>query len=539
MADVWALFGDDDASAGTPSSHSKSAPPPRASNHPFFRGTRECWCFDGEEALGASTSQTTLKNGTPSAEYLKQSLNLDGRVPRLVAKLKKRNLIDCVEALKTMEQTPTNENASGVITSAVQALTIHKNDLLTATNLNACILLARAVRADAALGEANEAVARMDNSSLQKAMLAAEAAVLLAECALLVDDPEEEQGVAKQSANRRWIGARVVAASQCCTRVSEKDKNEPSKNTQHVTKKQRGDGSNLLKTLPTTMDTTLTATVRQLHEIATRSGMTVLKRLDRIDCMSNYPAAEFYNEYVSKSKPVVLQNLQRKDQWMLQGLITDLNLVRDIYGDTPVPVERGVANVAYGNMGDEGGMIKQSETSYSLLSTFLDEYFAADETEEKKTGQTTTGTSIGYISQHSLLHQLPSLQHRFTVPQFCFGRVSAVNAWLGTQGTITHLHTDDAENLLCQVAGYKLVHLYPPSVSNFVYSETRGGNGSVNAFSPVLCENVDAAKYPDFEKAMREGIQLILAPGETLFIPRGWWHYVRALTPSFSVNFWF
>ena len=32
--------------------------------------------------------------------------------------------------------------------------------------------------------------------------------------------------------------------------------------------------------------------------------------------------------------------------------------------------------------------------------------------------------------------------------------------------------------------------------------------------------------------------QAILKPGDTLYIPIGCWHYVRSLSPSISLNFW-
>jgi hypothetical protein len=42
---------------------------------------------------------------------------------------------------------------------------------------------------------------------------------------------------------------------------------------------------------------------------------------------------------------------------------------------------------------------------------------------------------------------------------------------------VTHLHTDEADNVLCQVGGHKLVRLWPPEVGDacFHVDETRGG----------------------------------------------------------------
>ena len=54
--------------------------------------------------------------------------------------------------------------------------------------------------------------------------------------------------------------------------------------------------------------------------------------------------------------------------------------------------------------------------------------------------------------------------------------------------------------------------------------------------SNVDVEHPDLARFPLFAKARH--FDAILGPGDALFIPKGWWHYVRALTPSFSVNFW-
>ena len=48
--------------------------------------------------------------------------------------------------------------------------------------------------------------------------------------------------------------------------------------------------------------------------------------------------------------------------------------------------------------------------------------------------------------------------------------------------------------------------------------------------------NPDLQKFPEFSKAPY--LQCTLTEGEALFIPKRWWHYVRAETMSFSVSYW-
>jgi lysine-specific demethylase 8 len=257
---------------------------------------------------------------------------------------------------------------------------------------------------------------------------------------------------------------------------------------------------------------------------------------------------------VKKNRPVVIKGLLEKDQWSAVDKFCDLKWLHETYGDTPVPVEayrvdhshsRGSHETRYGEKKKKDG--DGAYVAYATLGSFLESYFAEPSPTEPlndRDGQN-DNLKVAYVSQHSLLHQCPSLQHHFAVPEFCLGRLSAANAWLGTANTKTHLHTDDADNLLCQVAGHKLVKLFPPSVTPYVYQDSvddrKTGNKSVNAFSPVDCEDVAEQKrvFPLFKKARDEEIQTVIGPGETLFVPRGWWHYVRALEPSFSVNFWF
>ena len=149
---------------------------------------------------------------------------------------------------------------------------------------------------------------------------------------------------------------------------------------------------------------------------------------------------------------------------------------------------------------------------------------------------------MAYVSQHALFHQIPSLQRLFSVPAYTLGRLradaGAINAWLGTKDTATALHRDPYLNLLAQTAGFKYVRLYADDQTEMLYPDAavRGGNDNTFTRSAVDVEAPDLVAFPRFAEAKFE--ETVLRPGDVLFMPRGMWHYVRGLTTSFSVNFW-
>lgn len=92
-----------------------------------------------------------------------------------------------------------------------------------------------------------------------------------------------------------------------------------------------------------------------------------------------------------------------------------------------------------------------------------------------------------------------------------------------------------------QVAGFKLVRLYLESDTPYMYRFAGSSGGASRHaqgnFSAVDVENPDLAQFPDFANATPYDV--ILAPGDFVYIPAKCWHYVRSLTPSISLNFWF
>jgi hypothetical protein len=99
--------------------------------------------------------------------------------------------------------------------------------------------------------------------------------------------------------------------------------------------------------------------------------------------------------------------------------------------------------------------------------------------------------------------------------------------WFGAAGTVTPLHHDDCDVLFCQMQGRKRFRLISPQQKHLLY------NGRA-VFSDVDAEKPDLSQYPLYRFVASDLIDLY--PGDTLFIPSGWWHHVRALDISISVS---
>ena len=59
----------------------------------------------------------------------------------------------------------------------------------------------------------------------------------------------------------------------------------------------------------------------------------------------------------------------------------------------------------------------------------------------------------------------------------------------------------------------------------------------VNVSGVGNVETADLATFPLLAKA--QYTEAVLKPGDSLYMPAGTWHYMRSLSASMSVNFWF
>jgi ribosomal protein L16 Arg81 hydroxylase len=107
-------------------------------------------------------------------------------------------------------------------------------------------------------------------------------------------------------------------------------------------------------------------------------------------------------------------------------------------------------------------------------------------------------------------------------------RAGRVFLWFGPRGTETPLHYDVLDVMLAQVRGSKRMRLFNREQSPMLYN-------NVGVYSAVDCERPDYNRFPLYRQA--QALEIVLNPGEMIYLPQGHWHQVVALEPSISVSF--
>jgi hypothetical protein len=143
-------------------------------------------------------------------------------------------------------------------------------------------------------------------------------------------------------------------------------------------------------------------------------------------------------------------------------------------------------------------------------------------------------TNDYYLSARNFLFRRrkfqPLLRHMRCPPGFLESKTfrSVANLFFGPKGTVTPLHFDGCNVLFGQVYGRKRFKLIPPFDMENVYGERM-------CFSAVDLGRIDHSKFPLMRRA--SVLDVVVEPGEFLFIPLGWYHWVKALDISISVSF--
>ncbi|KAF7513315.1 hypothetical protein GJ744_009736 [Endocarpon pusillum] len=219
------------------------------------------------------------------------------------------------------------------------------------------------------------------------------------------------------------------------------------------------------------------------------------------------------------------------------------------YGDTSVPLEF--------TQTDSSGR-QTFERFHAPLKLFL---------EWMRQNQATTGASPPtpspsprlYLAQCQISDLPHPLQADLPTPEVVLkagkGDIYDANIWIGSPPTYTPLHRDPNPNFFLQLAGTKIVRLFPPEVGNEIFGAVQaklGRNGSAAFRGEEMMQGEEREMlanqvWGDGDSSQLApglqvgGYQATVEQGKALFIPLGWWHSIRSVGTgtTASVNWWF
>jgi len=222
---------------------------------------------------------------------------------------------------------------------------------------------------------------------------------------------------------------------------------------------------------------------------------------------------EFVERHVRGCRPLVITDLARDWPAMRRWSPADLKQ-RFGHLDVEIQAERGADPKFEEN--------KLAHRRMARLADFVDQVLAGGPTNDYY--MTANNEALRRPDFAPLLADIGRL------PRVCDRTQLAERSsfWFGPAGTITPLHHDTLMLFHTQVVGRKRWRFISPLQIACLYNYN-------NVFSPIDLDHPDLHRYPDFARA--QVLEVIVEPGETVFLPLGWWHQVTALDISLSFSF--
>jgi hypothetical protein len=231
-------------------------------------------------------------------------------------------------------------------------------------------------------------------------------------------------------------------------------------------------------------------------------------QLTEIERVKTISKEDFYNNFIKKQKPVVVEQLTSDwpayEKWNLEYIkeIAGDKIV-PLYDDRPVSYKDGF-NEAHANMkmADYIDLLNSKPTNFRI---FL----------------------------YNLIQEVPILKNDFHWPDMGLKLVKQLPMlFFGGENSKVFMHYDiDYSNILhFHFHGKKRCVLFSPDQTPYLYKIP---------FSLISREDIDFDN-PDFDKfpALKQakGYVTELKHGEMLYMPEGYWHYMKYQTPGFSMS---
>jgi hypothetical protein len=233
--------------------------------------------------------------------------------------------------------------------------------------------------------------------------------------------------------------------------------------------------------------------------------------LARIERRKKPPASEFYTRYVATSTPVVFTDALRGWKALRRW--------------SPAYFKRAVGSAEIDVTADRNGdpdydMHTVAHSRTVRMADFADRVARARETNDFYL--VANNHAMDKPGMEPLARDLVMDPEYFDVTQ----TRNAMSLWFGPAGTVTPLHHDTTNIVFHQVYGKKRFLLISP-FETALFRYARG------VYCDVDPERLE--RYPELRGLPMA--EVVLAPGDALFIPVGWWHHVRALQKSIGISF--
>ena len=237
--------------------------------------------------------------------------------------------------------------------------------------------------------------------------------------------------------------------------------------------------------------------------------MNKLRQPAGVDTVANLSTEAFYNNYVARKKPVLIKEATK--DW--KALHWDLNYFYKIGKNVPVRVK--VGDVSLGNVDN----ITLSEYTQALASS------SADPTKRPP-----------YLHDYPIFNAIPALIkdiEPFTLelfPKWYWNQWwNFIQFFMGPANSLTPLHFDTlcTHNLFFQIVGHKRFTLVPADQKDLCYMRDW-------RWSKVNPNKLDLQQYPLFADV--DLMEVMVGPGDILYLPPGTLHQVESLSMSVSFN---
>ncbi len=235
---------------------------------------------------------------------------------------------------------------------------------------------------------------------------------------------------------------------------------------------------------------------------------TLALNLQDIPRVKTISKEDFIKNYYKPQKPVVIEELTFNWPAFSKWSLDYMNGVAGhktvpLYDDRPVDYKEGF-NEAHAKMkmSDYIDLLKSKPTKYRI---FL----------------------------WNILKEVPELQQDYRFPELGLKFIKGLPMlFFGGKDSHTFMHYDiDLANIFhFHFQGEKEIILFDQNQNDFLYKVPH----ALITREDINFSDPDLKKWPALKRA--KGYKTILKHGETLYMPEGYWHYMKYKTPGFSMS---